>query len=90
MAVSIQGDVHEDVRFVEVSEGPEFRTGLAQALREGVTAALGLLGWELQESTLQAKRGMFPWHDCSLRKLFDRMCEEGVERVGEEFELGQK
>ncbi len=65
--------------------GPEFRTELHQALRDGLTA-LGLLGWEFQDGALQAKGGLFPWHDESLRELFDRVCEEGVDRVQELFE----
>ena len=39
--------------------------------------------------TLQAKGGLFPWHDESLRELFDRLCEEGVDRVQELFENWQ-
>ena len=41
-----------DVQFIEVSDGPEFRTDLQQALRDGLTA-LGLLGWEFRDGTLQ-------------------------------------
>ncbi len=40
-----QSDVQGDAQFIEVSDGPEFRTDLHQALRDGLTA-LGLLGWE--------------------------------------------
>ena len=56
---STQGDVQADVQFIEVSDGPEFRTELHQALRDGLTA-LGLLGWEFKEGTLQAKGGLSP------------------------------
>ena len=42
-----------------------------------------LLGWEFQDGTLQAKGGLFPWHDESHRGLFDRLSEEGVDRVQE-------
>ena len=80
---STQGDLKDntqlDVQFIEVSDGPEFRTELQQALRDGLTA-LGLLGWELKDGTLQAKGGLFPWHDESLRELFDGLCEEGCPR----------
>ncbi len=48
--------------------------------------ALGLLGWEFKDGNLQTKGGLFPWHDESLRELFDRPCEEGVDRVQEELE----
>ena len=82
--VSTQSDVQGDVRFIEVSDGPEYRTDLQQALREGLLA-LGLLGWEFKDGTLQAKGGLFPWQDERLRELFDRLCEEGVDRVQEEF-----
>ncbi len=48
---STQGDTQDnpeaDVQFIEVSDGPEFRTELQRALRDGLTA-LGLLGWELE------------------------------------------
>ena len=61
-----QPDTQGNVKFIEVSDGPEFRTDLQQALRDGLTA-LGLLGWEFKDGTLQAKGGLFPWHDESLR-----------------------
>lgn len=41
-------------RFIEVTDGPKYRTELQQALRDGLTA-LGLLGWEPKDGTLQAK-----------------------------------
>ena len=55
---------------------------LQQALRDGLTA-LGLLGWEFKDGTLQAKGWLFPWHDESLRKLFEQVSEAGVDRVQE-------
>ena len=82
---SIPGDEQADVQFIEVSDGPEFRTELHQALRDGLTA-LGLLGWEFKDGTLQAKGGLFPWHDESLRELFEQVSEEGVDRVQELFQ----
>ncbi len=85
---STQREGQADVQFIEVSDGPEFRTELHQALRDGLTA-LGLLGWEFEDGTLQAKGGLFPWHDESLRELFDRLSEEGVDRVQEELEQWQ-
>ena len=45
---STQDNPEADVQFIEVSEGPEFRTELHQALRDGLTA-LGLLGWEFKD-----------------------------------------
>ena len=84
---STQGDVHGDVQFTEVLDGPEFRTELHQALRDGLTA-LGLLGWEFKDGTLRAKGGLFPWHDESLRELFEQVSEEGVDRV--QGELGRR
>ncbi len=85
---STQDNPEADVQFIEVSDGPEFRTDLQQALRDGLTA-LGLLGWEFKDGTLQAKGGLFPWHDESLRELFDGLCEAGVDRVQEELENWQ-
>ena len=82
---NLQEDTLLDVEFIEATDGPEFRTDLHQALRHGLTA-LGLLGWEFKDGTLQAKGGLFPWHDESLRELFDRLTEEGVDRVQELFE----
>ncbi len=79
-----QDDDQGDVQFIEVSDGPEFRTDLHQALRDGLTA-LGLLGWEFRDGTLQAKGGLFPWHDESLRELFEQVSEQGVDQVQEEF-----
>ena len=79
-----QPDTLGNVKFIEVSDGPEFRTELHQALRDGLTA-LGLLGWEFKDGTLQAKGGLFPWHDESLRELFEQVSEAGVDRVQEEL-----
>ena len=39
--------------------------------------------------TLQAKGGLFPWHDESLRELFEQVSEAGVDRVQEELERWQ-
>ena len=61
---------------------------LQQALRDGLTA-LGLLGWEHKDGTLQAKGGMFPWHDESLQELFDQVSEAGVDQVQELLENWQ-
>ena len=77
---NLQDNTQADAGFIEVSDGPEFRTDLHQALRDGLTP-LGLLGWEFKDGTLQAKGGLFPWQDESLRELFDWVCEEGVDRV---------
>jgi hypothetical protein len=74
-----------DVQFIEVSDGPGFGTDLHQTLRGGLTA-LGLLGWEFEDGTLQAKAVMFPWHDESLKGLFEQVCEAGADRVQELFE----
>ena len=76
------------MQFVEVSDSSEFRTELQRYLRDGLLA-LGLLGWEFKDGTLQAKGGLFPWHDESRRALFDRLCKEGVDRVQEEVERWQ-
>ncbi len=48
MPSNLQDNTQVDAEFIEVSDGPEFRTDLQQALRDGLTA-LGLLGWELKE-----------------------------------------
>ena len=82
---TLQADTQLDVEFIEVSDGPEFRTDLHQALRDGLTA-LGLLGWEHKDGTLQARGVLFPWHDESLKELFDQVSEAGVARVQELFE----
>ena len=52
---STQDNPEADVEFIEVSDGPEFRTELHQALRDGLTA-LGLLGWEFKDGTLRTDR----------------------------------
>ncbi len=54
MLASTQDNPEADVQFIEVSDGPEFRADLHQALRDGLTA-LGLLGWEFKDGTLRAK-----------------------------------
>ena len=79
----------DDVRFVEVTEGAEFRRELETAIREGCQA-LGMLGWELGEGTVQAKNLLFAWHreNETLGELFERLCDEGVDSV--ERELDQR
>ncbi len=64
----------DDVRFIEVTEGPEFRAELQTATREGYQA-LGMLGWKLGKGTVQAKNLLFPWHkdNETLQQLFDRL-----------------
>ncbi len=76
-----------EVRFVEVMEEPEFRKELETAFREDFQA-LGMLGWELGEGTVQAKNRLFPWHkdNETLSELFDRLCDEGAESVEQELE----
>ena len=44
---------------------------------------------EFKDGTLQAKGGLFPWYDESLRELFERVSEAGVDRVQELFENWQ-
>lgn len=77
----------DDVQFIEVSEGPEFRAELQTAFREDFQA-LGMLGWELGEGTVQAKNLLFPWHkdNEALGELFDRLCDEGADSVEQEFD----
>ncbi|MDA2926955.1 hypothetical protein MYX78_06940 [Acidobacteria bacterium AH-259-G07] len=79
-----------EARFIEVSEDIRSRTELQYASREGLVA-LGLLGWELKGGMVQAKSMLFPWHreNRMLGELFDRLCEEGVDRVQEGFERHQ-
>ena len=81
----------DDVRFVEVTDGPEFRREVETAMREGLLA-LGMLGWELCEETVQAKNLMFPWHkdNETLYELLDRLCDEGAESVEEELDRRTK
>ncbi len=69
-----------EVRFLEVTQGPEFRKELETVFREDFQA-LGMLGWEVNEEKVQAKNLLFPWHkdNETLRELFDRLCDEGAE-----------
>ncbi len=77
----------EEVRFIEVTEGPEFRRELEAATREDFQA-LGMLGWELGEERVQAKRLLFPWHGDNekLGGLFERLFDEGAESVERELD----
>ena len=76
-----------EVRFVEVTEGPEFRKELETAFREDFQA-LGMLGWEVGKETVQAKNLLFPWHkdNETLCELFDRLCDEGADSVEQELD----
>ena len=77
----------DDVRFVEVTEGAEFRKELETAMREDFQA-LGMLGWEVGKQTMQAKNLLFPWHEGneSLWELFDRLYDEGAESAEQELD----
>ena len=77
----------DDVRFVEVTDAPEFRKELETASREDFQA-LGMLGWEVGKETVQAKNLLFPWHkdNESLCELFDRLCDEGADSVEQELD----
>ncbi len=69
-----------------MTEEPEFRRELETAFREDFQA-LGMLGWEVGEGTLQAKNLMFPWHkDNETLELFDRLCDEGAVSVEQELD----
>ncbi len=69
----LQDNTQLDVQFIEVTDGPEFRTDLLQGLRDGLTA-LGLLGWEFQSGpnqitgsqneTALLKRGLYHAESC--------------------------
>ena len=80
-----------EVRFVEVTEEPEFRRELETAFREDFQA-LGMLAWEVSKETVQAKNLLFSWHrgDETLGKLFDRLCDEGAESVEQEVDRRTK
>jgi len=72
------------VWFVEVVDGPDFRSQMELACRKGYQP-LGLLAWELDGKMIQAKSFLFPWHedDETLCALFKRLCEDGVDCVKE-------
>ena len=83
---SFQGEV----RFVEVTDAPEFRREVEAGMREGFQA-LGMLGWEVSKETVQAKNLLFPWHkDDETLELFDRLCEEGAVSVEQELDRRPK
>jgi hypothetical protein len=79
-----------DIQFLEVTETSKFRVELEEALGNGFLA-LGLLGWQMSEGTLQAHKLLFKWHtDPRLKELFDRLCEVGAESVNEQIQAMQK
>ena len=55
MLASSQGDV----RFLEVTEDPEFRAELQTAFREDFQA-LGMLGWEVSKKTVHGQEPAVP------------------------------
>jgi len=81
----------DNVQFIEVTEGPELRAELQTAFR-GDFLALGMLGWEVGEGTMQAKNLLFPWHrdNETLCELFERLCDEGAESVEQELDRRTK
>lgn len=59
-----------DVRFIEVTDGIEFRAELEKAFRSGLLA-LGLLSWELDGERIQARSMLFRWHKSTMKRLED-------------------
>lgn len=75
-------------QFIESSRDQFLENELKQAIDAGFLA-LGLLGWEMSDSSLEAKSLLFPWNkgDENLKRVFQRICEAGVDSV---YELLQK
>ena len=72
-----------DDDFTFLQETPKLREELQGAFREGYQA-LGLLGWEIKDGRIQARKMFFRWNEDST--LFDKICEAGVDSVGETLE----
>ncbi len=51
-----------------------------------------MLGWEVNEETVQAKNLLIPWHkdDETLCELFDWLCDEGAESLEQELDQRSK
>ncbi len=71
-----------------VARLPDVLRAELQTAFRGDFLALGMLGWELAEATVQAKNLLFPWHrdNEGLCELFDRLCDEGAKSVEQEFD----
>ena len=70
----------DDFKFLEVTSG--LRQPLQEATREGYQP-LGLLGCEVADGLIQARKMFFRWNeDPELGERFDRICEAGVDSVG--------
>ncbi|MEJ2078719.1 MAG: hypothetical protein P8020_07855 [Acidobacteriota bacterium] len=70
----------DDFTFLENT--PRLREELQEAIRDGYQT-LGLLGWETADGRVRAHKMFFRWHqEEELAKLFDQICQVGVNSVG--------
>lgn len=75
--VSVDGEYE----FVEVAETEEFEN-TAAILIENDFLALGLIGWKIGLTYVQARKHIFPWHeDDHLHAVLQGACEAGVDNV---------
>lgn len=74
------------VKLLDVTDDPGYRGKFEEALN-GRFVALGLPGFEESDGQLQAYF-LFPWleKDPALSGLFERLCEEAVRQVRQEFQ----
>jgi hypothetical protein len=77
-------------QFVTVEENPAFQAELQQALLSSAIP-LGILIWKRREGRLGASKSLFPWvqEDETACQVFDQICDEATEKVGELFEPGR-
>ena len=75
-----------------VARLPDVLRAELQTAFRGDFLALGMLGWEVGEGTMQAKNLLFPWHrdNETLCELFERLCDEGAESVEQELDRRTK
>ena len=73
-------------QFIEVADNPTLRSELRQALLSSAFP-LGMLSWHRSEGKLSASKFIFPWveEDETASQVFDQVCDEATEKVGEEF-----
>ncbi len=71
----------DDFTFLE--ETPQLAEELLEAMETGYLV-LGFLGWEVADGRVQAHKMFFRWHGkAELSELFDRICEVGVNSIGQ-------
>ena len=78
-------------QFISANENPNLREEMTRAI-QSAAIPLGMIGWRREGNWLVATKFIFPWvkEDDAAVEVFDKICDEAAQRVGEELERHQR